>query len=177
VNPPIFNESEWFDGVNSSFRKALIYTGASDQPALLSSAIAGAPDNTAAPLDSQFHIWASIFDGSSSAINFDGVSQSLTPSSPGAVNFAGLTIGSRHALFSGNTLTVDADMAELIVVAGSLSTTDFNAIGTYFEAKYGLDTAFPDPPVVPLAPEPATWLLFGAVFALMAGWQWRRSRR
>ena len=67
-------------------------------------------------------------------------------------------------------------MAELIVVSGSLSTNDFNAIGTYLETKYDLNTAFPDASSTAI-PEPSTLVLSGIGLLWLGLYAWRRRRR
>ena len=68
---------------------------------------------------------------------------------------------------------IDGDFAELVVIAGTLSAEDWDAIGTYFEAKFGIDTAFTDPAVVLPAPEPSSFALLGLGVVGLA----RRHRR
>lgn len=169
------DQAEWYDGRTATSRKTWLYDGVNRTPGLFSTATGLAPSLLARPTDNQFHIFTATFDGAASAIGLDGVVETLL-SSPGAHPFDGITIGSRHAFFAplNSNLGIDGDLAELIVVSGNLNTDDFNAIGSYLEAKFGLNTAFPDLPQPALAPEPGSIVLFGLAVLGWAGWYYRR---
>ena len=47
----------------------------------------------------------------------------------------------RHA--TGTTAGLNGDIAELLIYRNELSEADFQAVGAYLEAEYGIDTAFP----------------------------------
>ncbi len=94
------------------------------------------------PAASRFEIWVDgVLEGSAA-----DTGENLTPQP--------LVIG-RHATDA--NLGFNGDIAELLVYRDALSDTDFRGIGSYLEACYGLDTAFPDTSVrTSLAAHPST---------------------
>lgn len=154
-------DPEVYDGVDASHRKAfLIENGTGNRPTLFTTT-SGAPAVTQTA-ETDFHIWATVFDGSNSQLWKDGVliGSSLNPGTQSP--WAGFSIGARHLNFGANGYFANVDIAELMGIGGALNSTDFNTIGSYLEFKYGLSTAFPNVDFsVPPAPEPSTALLLG----------------
>jgi hypothetical protein len=169
-------DPEMYDGVDGSHRKALLIESVAspaNSMTLFTSTSGNSP--LAAPVDGQFHIFATVFNGSNSELWMDGnlISSTLNPGTQSA--WAGLTIGARHTDVIGKGFFANMDMAELMAIRGNLSSTDFGTIGSYLEFKYGLDTAFAnvDFTAIP-APEPSSMMLLGlGCVGLMA----RRRRR
>ena len=81
------------------------------------------------PAASRFEIWV------------DGVMEATTADPGGALTPQPIVIGC-HAVTTTNAFI--GEIAELLVYRDALSTTDFQAVGAYLEARYGLTTAFPD---------------------------------
>lgn len=159
INSTAGSDPEVYDGVNSVDRKALLLLSPSQQPTLFTTASGTAP--VATPVDGQFHIWATVFNGSASELWLDGtlISSTLNPGTQSA--WKGFTIGGRHTNIGSEAFFLNSDFAELMAIRGNLNSTDFNTIGSYLEFKYGLNTAFADVDfTAPLpAPEPSSMLL------------------
>lgn len=81
------------------------------------------------PLASRFEVWV------------DGVMEATTEDAGDNLTPQPVVIG-RHATLVNSGF--DGDIAELLVYRDSLSDNDFQAVGAYLEASYGLDTAFPN---------------------------------
>jgi hypothetical protein len=81
------------------------------------------------PAAARFEIWV---DGVMEATAIDE-GDNITPQP--------IVIG-RHA--TATTQGFDGDIAELLIYRDALSDTDFQSVGAYLEARYGLDTSFPD---------------------------------
>ncbi|MES2476368.1 MAG: lamin tail domain-containing protein [Verrucomicrobiota bacterium] len=94
------------------------------------------------PTAARFEIWV------------NGVMEGSTPDLGGNLTPQPIVIG-RHA--EDINQGFNGDIAELLVYRDALSETDFQAAGAYLEARYGLDTAFPDTSVATvLAPSTTT---------------------
>ena len=81
----------------------------------------------------QFEIWV------------NGVLEATGADTGAALTPPALNIG--HHATGGATTGFVGDIAEVLVYNSELSATDFNAVGSYLEAEYGIDTAFPGTPV------------------------------
>jgi hypothetical protein len=160
VNSTAGTDPELYDGVNSVDRKSLLLLSPSKPPTLFTTTTAVAPVST--PVDGQFHIWATVFNGSNSELWLDGtlISSTLNPGTQSA--WKGFTIGGRHTNIGSEAFFSNNDFAELMAIRGNLNSTDFGTIGSYLEFKYGLNTAFADVDFTAIpAPEPSSMLLLG----------------
>jgi len=81
------------------------------------------------PGDNRFEIWV------------DGVMETTQGDSGSALSPQPIVIG-RHATNVNGGF--EGDIAELLIYENELSTAEFNEVGSYLEARYGLDTAYPD---------------------------------
>lgn len=81
------------------------------------------------PAAARFEIWV------------DGVMEATTPDEGDYLTPQPIVIG-RHAITT--TAGFDGDIAEVLIYRNELSTADFQSVGAYLEARYGLDTAFPN---------------------------------
>ena len=80
----------------------------------------------------------------------NGVMEATEPDSGGALTPDPIDIG-RHATAAAGGL--NGDIAELLIYRSELTEADFQAVGTYLEAEYGIDTAFGvATPLSPAAP-------------------------
>lgn len=70
----------------------------------------------------------------------DGVMEGTAPDTGGALTPQPIVIG-RHATGLNNGFI--GEIAELLIYRSALSESDFQSVGGYLEARYGLDTAFP----------------------------------
>ena len=81
------------------------------------------------PGDNRFEIWV------------DGVMEATQGDSGSALTPQPIVIG-RHATNVNGGFA--GDIAELLVYEDELTSAEFNEVGSYLEARYGLNTAFPD---------------------------------
>ncbi|MES2438299.1 MAG: lamin tail domain-containing protein [Verrucomicrobiota bacterium] len=81
------------------------------------------------PAAARFEIWV------------DGVMEGTSPDAGDSLTPQPIVIG-RHATNVDGGF--NGDIAELLVYRDALSENDFKSVGAYLEARYGLDTAFPD---------------------------------
>lgn len=83
----------------------------------------------------------------------NGVMEAAEGDSGAALTPDPINIG-RHA--TGLTAGLNGDIAELLIYRNELTEADFQAVGAYLEAEYGIDTAFPGnliaTPLSPAAP-------------------------
>ena len=99
--------------------------------------------------DHQFEIWV------------DGVLEAATADVGNPLLPQPINIG-RHAT-NGNG-GWNGDIAELLMYADELSSADFEAVGTYLETEYGLDTAFDGPAVATELSDAANTYYFRSEF-------------
>jgi hypothetical protein len=84
----------------------------------------------------------------------NGVMESTEGDTGGALTPDPINIG-RHA--TGTTAGLNGDIAELLIYRNELNDFDFQAVGSYLEAEYGIDTAFSGNVVAtPLSPSAPT---------------------
>ncbi len=94
------------------------------------------------PAASRYEIWV------------DGVMEATAAEEGDNISPQPIVIG-RHAVSVDQGF--DGDIAELLVYKSGLTDTEFQAVGAYLEARYGLATAFPNTAVAtPLAPSTTT---------------------
>jgi len=116
----------------------------------------GGPVSTTPISTSQFQIVAARRNPAASRYEIwvDGVMESTVAEEGDNITPQPIVIG-RHS----NSVEqgFDGDIAELLVYKSGLSDTEFQAVGAYLEARYGLNTAFPNTAVAtPLAPTTTT---------------------
>jgi hypothetical protein len=80
----------------------------------------------------QFEIWV------------NGVLEGTVADTGAAITVPALNIG--HHATAGNTQGFVGEIAEILVYNSELSATDFASVGSYLEAEYGIDSAFPGIP-------------------------------
>ena len=83
--------------------------------------------------DSDFRIWTAGFNGASSQLWHNGVSEA-GPGNAGAMAIDGLTLFDGHA----GGAPWKGDIAEIIMYDANLSDADKNQVGRYLAARYGL---------------------------------------
>ncbi len=82
------------------------------------------------PAAARFEIWV------------DGVMEASTPDDGDNLTPQPIVIGGHST--AGSSAGIPADIAELLIYRNELSDGDFQSVGAYLEARYGLTTAFPD---------------------------------
>lgn len=82
------------------------------------------------PSAARFEIWV------------DGVMEASTPDDGENLTPQPIVIGGHST--AGGSGGIPADIAELLIYRDALSESDFQSVGAYLEARYGLATAFPD---------------------------------
>ena len=102
----------------------------------------GGPRSTTSISTSEFQIVAIRRNVSQSRFEIwvDGVMEDTTPDNGKSLTPQPIVIGG-HATSSG--IGFDGEIAELLVYSDELDGSEFDAVGSYLEAQYGLDTAFP----------------------------------
>jgi len=132
----VSNNPYWYDGATGSNRVAYLHRNGANPNEPDQFAGTEASGGGTAPTNS-FNIWTAKFDSpAGSELRLNG-SLFLATGNVGSSSFEGFTIGARFS----DTQEIDADIAEIALLAGTLRTSDRQILDNHYSAKYNIALA------------------------------------
>ncbi len=159
------------DGLSNGNRNAIVYEALSPDRIGLFAGAGSLSSYYATPFSDPI-VLSAVFNDGAATMRIDGTTV-FTGGLHGTDPMDGVTVGSRFAPFSGDWLSLDGYIAELLIFDTVLSDTDRNAVEQYLTFKWFDAASNPIP-----APEPSSisLLMMGAAALLYRGRRNVRNR-